>query len=135
MRSGHKQTDVGVIPEAWDVRHLSQVAEIRGGIAKSSNALTSDPIAVHYLRVANVHDGYLDLSDMSVIQLNRRDLTRYTVMPGDVLMATGSGRVTSCISSVSSTGFLCITSRSSTLGWFPWLVLKPSGMSETVVRF
>ena len=89
VRPGYKQTEVGAIPEAWDVRPLAQVAEIRGGIAKNSNAPTSDPILVRYLRVANVQDGYLDLSDMSLILLSRRDLPRYRVLPGDVLMNEG----------------------------------------------
>ena len=89
VRPGYKQTDVGVIPEEWEVKPLSRLAEIRGGIAKNSNVETVDPILVHYLRVANVQDGFLDLSEMSKIQLSRRDLTRYQVLPGDVLMNEG----------------------------------------------
>ena len=88
-RPGYRPSKVGVIPAAWEVKQLSEVAEIRGGIAKNSNAPAADPISVHYLRVANVQDGYLNLSDMSVIQLSRRDLSRYTVLPGDVLMNEG----------------------------------------------
>ena len=89
LRPGYKQTEVGVIPEAWDVKPLSRSAEIRGGIAKNSNVVASDPIAVHYLRVANVQDGFLDLAEMSTIELSRYDLARYTVFPGDVLMNEG----------------------------------------------
>ncbi|MDO9224913.1 MAG: restriction endonuclease subunit S [Pseudomonadota bacterium] len=89
MKPGYKQTEVGVIPEEWEVRPLSLVAEIRGGIAKNSNVEPADPISVHYLRVANVQDGYLDLAEMSKIQLSRHDLNRYRVLPGDVLMNEG----------------------------------------------
>ncbi|WP_310450849.1 restriction endonuclease subunit S [Sulfuritalea sp.] len=88
-KPAYKQTEVGLIPEDWDVGPLSRVAEIRGGIAKNSNVEASDPISVHYLRVANVQDGFLDLSEMSKIQLSRHDLKRYTVLPGDVLMNEG----------------------------------------------
>jgi type I restriction enzyme S subunit len=48
-----------------------------------------DPITAHYLRVANVQDGYLDLSEMKTIQVERSDLERYRVHPGDVLMNEG----------------------------------------------
>lgn len=89
MRTGYKQTEVGEIPEDWDVLPLCHLAQIRGGIAKNSNVDVSDPISVHYLRVANVQDGYLDLSEMSKIELSRHDLNRYTVLPGDVLMNEG----------------------------------------------
>lgn len=89
MRKGYKQTEVGAIPNDWDLLPLSQLADIRGGIAKNSNVSVTDPISVHYLRVANVQDGYLDLSEMSKIELSRHDLKHYTVLPGDVLMNEG----------------------------------------------
>ena len=89
VRQGYKQTEVGVIPDSWDVKPLSLVAEIRGGLAKNSNVEVTDPISVHYLRVANVQDGFLDLSEMSEIRMSRHDLKRYSVFSGDVLMNEG----------------------------------------------
>ena len=89
LRAGYKQTAVGVIPEDWEVRPLFRVADIRGGIAKNANTTISDPISVHYLRVANVQDGFLSLGEMSKIELSRGDLGRFRVLPGDVLMNEG----------------------------------------------
>ena len=89
VRPGYKQTEVGLIPEDWAVTPLSRVADIRGGIAKNANTSISDPISVHYLRVANVQDGFLSLGDVSRIELSRGDLLRYKVLPGDVLMNEG----------------------------------------------
>ncbi len=89
LRAGYKQTEVGVIPVDWEVRPLFRVADIRGGIAKNANTTISDPISVHYLRVANVQDGFLSLGEMSKIELSRGDLGRYRVLPGDVLMNEG----------------------------------------------
>ena len=85
----YKQTEVGLIPKDWDVRPLSRLADIRGGIAKNGNTTVLDPISVHYLRVANVQDGFLSLGEMSKIELSRGDLPRYKVLPGDVLMNEG----------------------------------------------
>jgi len=86
---GYKLTEVGVIPEEWEVLQLTDVAAIKAGIAKNSNALPIDPVSVHYLRVANVQDGFLSLAEMSEIRVNRSDLQRYAVLPGDVLMNEG----------------------------------------------
>jgi type I restriction enzyme, S subunit len=89
LPEGYKLTEVGVIPEDWDVKPLCNIAEIRSGIAKNSKVSVIDPIFVHYLRVANVQDGFLDLKDMSKIGVSRNDLKRYAVLPGDVLMNEG----------------------------------------------
>lgn len=85
----YKQTEVGVIPKDWDVKPLNRLAQIRSGIAKNSNSSVTNPIHVHYLRVANVQDGFLDLTEISRITISRDDLNRYAVLPGDVLMNEG----------------------------------------------
>jgi type I restriction enzyme S subunit len=89
LKPGYKQTEVGVIPEGWEVRRLSDLAKIRSGIAKNSNASLSNPVTVPYLRVANVQDGFLDLGEVSSISIGRDDLERYLLSPGDVLMNEG----------------------------------------------
>ena len=89
---GYKLTEVGVIPEEWEVKYLRDVAQIRSGIAKNANSSVADPVVVHYLRVANVQDGFLDLSDMSQLEVSRSDLQRFSVLPGDVLMNEGGDR-------------------------------------------
>jgi len=90
--AGYKQTEVGIIPKEWDAKPLRVVAQIRSGIAKNANTAISDPVPVHYLRVANVQDGFLDLSEMSKIEVSRSDLQRFAVLPGDVLMNEGGDR-------------------------------------------
>ncbi len=86
---GYKQTEVGVIPEDWRILPLIELAKIRSGIAKNSNKIVHNPVLVHYLRVANVQDGYLNLSDMSEISVSREDIAQYALLPGDVLMNEG----------------------------------------------
>ena len=41
---GYKQTEVGVIPEDWEVRILNDLAQIRTGIAKNSNISANNPV-------------------------------------------------------------------------------------------
>ncbi len=82
-------TERGALPGDWDVVELATRATIQSGIAKNANAALRDPISVPYLRVANVQDGYLDLREVALIQIERSDLNRYAVLPGDVLMNEG----------------------------------------------
>jgi type I restriction enzyme, S subunit len=89
VRAGYRQTEVGVIPQDWEVVVLADVAKVKSGIAKNSNISVSNPVSVSYLRVANVQDGYLNLAEMSQIQVSQSDVTRYEVLHGDVLMNEG----------------------------------------------
>lgn len=82
-------TDIGSLPRDWHVWRLNELATIRTGIAKNGGANVDNPILVHYLRVANVQDGYLDLSEMNQLKIRAEDLKRYAVLPGDMLMNEG----------------------------------------------
>jgi len=89
LTEGYKNTPIGTIPSDWTVRSLDELAEIRTGIAKNSGATVSNPVLVHYLRVANVQDGFLDLSEMSQLRVSREDVRHYAVLAGDMLMNEG----------------------------------------------
>jgi type I restriction enzyme, S subunit len=84
-----RPTELGALPDDWQVIWLATRATIQSGIAKNGNAALRDAVAVPYLRVANVQDGYLDLREVALIEIERSDLNRYAVLPGDVLMNEG----------------------------------------------
>lgn len=84
-----RPTELGALPADWAVIELATRSTIQSGIAKNANAVLRDPVAVPYLRVANVQDGYLDLREVAWIEIERADLNRYAVLPGDVLMNEG----------------------------------------------
>lgn len=87
--SRRQPTELGALPADWDVIELATRATIQSGIAKNANVVLRDPVAVPYLRVANVQDGYLDLREVALIEIEHADLNRYAVLPGDVLMNEG----------------------------------------------
>lgn len=85
---GYKKTKVGVIPEDWKLSKLAELAKIQTGIqkgAKTEGILVSLP----YIRVANVQDGYLKLSEIKEIQVARNKVERFSLKKGDVLMTEG----------------------------------------------
>jgi len=74
--------------EKWPVELLSEVAEIRTGIAKGKKGL-NEPMQLPYLRVANVQDGHIDLAEVKTIEVELAQVDRYALQPGDVLMTEG----------------------------------------------
>ena len=73
----------------WPEVPLGALAEIAGGITLGRTVSNQGAIEVPYLRVANVQDGYLDLSEVKTITILRSEMDRYFLKPGDVLMNEG----------------------------------------------
>jgi type I restriction enzyme S subunit len=67
---------------------LADVAEVRTGVAKGSKR-PRNPVELPYLRVANVQAGALDLSAVLTIEVEGKDVPRYSLRTGDVLMTEG----------------------------------------------
>lgn len=80
---------LGAIPMHWGVARLKFVAQVQTGIAKGKDNSGKQTVEVPYLRVANVQDGYLDLDEVSTIEIPADDLPRYRLRAGDVLMNEG----------------------------------------------
>ena len=87
-----------VITEAFSVENntpnvcLSDIAQIIGGITKGRDLSGTETIELPYLRVANVQNGYLDLSEIKTIKLRVDEKERYLLKPGDVLYTEGGDR-------------------------------------------
>jgi type I restriction enzyme, S subunit len=84
-----KQTEIGSIPNSWEVLPLSDCAVVQTGIAKGRKVDPKEAVEVPYLRVANVQDGYLDLSEMKTITIRRAELQRFALETGDVVLTEG----------------------------------------------
>lgn len=97
-----------MLPKGWKRVPLHKIAEVRTGLAKGKQGL-KDPIELPYLRVANVQDGHIDLTEVKTIALGKADMDRYALLAGDVLMTEGgdfdklgrgavwSGEITPCL--------------------------------------
>lgn len=83
-----KQTEFGLIPEGWEVVPLRTVAHVQTGVAKGKKDI-QDPVELPYLRVANVQDGHIDLTELKTIAVSASHVERYSLRSGDVLMTEG----------------------------------------------
>lgn len=77
-------------PAGWSSTLLHRVAEVRSGLSKSSKR-EGPTVKKPYLRVANVQNGFLDLSDIKEIDVPANQVERFTLNPGDLLLIEGNG--------------------------------------------
>lgn len=80
---------LGGIPKHWSVCNLKFLASAQTGIAKGKDNKDKDTVEVPYLRVANVQDGYLDLAEITTMEIPTCELDRFSLKTGDVLMNEG----------------------------------------------
>jgi type I restriction enzyme, S subunit len=79
-------------PKTWFITRLGDVAEVQTGLALNSNQQdrhSNNPVRLPYLRVANVQDGHLDLSEIKYIDIPKDKVSRYLLQKDDVLMTEG----------------------------------------------
>jgi type I restriction enzyme S subunit len=86
MKSGYKQTEVGVIPEEWEVSSVRQKGEVLTGKALAANAPGRQR---PYLRTKNVFDGRIDIEDVLTMPMTDEQFTQFQIQNGDVLLNEG----------------------------------------------
>ncbi len=81
-----KEHSVGM--ESWNTRILSEVSTLQTGLMKGKN-YSGKTVMLPYLRVANVQDGFLNLSEIKEIEVSEELIDRYSLKNGDVLFTEG----------------------------------------------
>ena len=80
-----KMTDIGLVPEDWEIVKLGQVFETQLGkmlSQKSRTGKSSKP----YLRNRNVQWGFIDFSDLVYMDFNDREMKKFRLEKGDLLI-------------------------------------------------
>jgi type I restriction enzyme, S subunit len=80
---------LGEVPAHWVVGPLRWYATIQGGIAKGKDYEGRETVSLPYLRVANVQNGFVDLTEVKEISVLESEVGRYSLRSGDVLMNEG----------------------------------------------
>jgi type I restriction enzyme, S subunit len=83
-----KQTEIGEIPESWDVVRVGELFEIQLGKMLSQKARRGIG-ARPYLRNANVQWGWLDLSEVYEMDFSDVEFAKFSLRPEDVLVCEG----------------------------------------------
>ena len=75
-----------------NTKKLSEISDITGGITKGRDLKQAETIYLPYLRVANVQNGFLDLTEIKEIELKVDEKEKYLLKKGDVLYTEGGDR-------------------------------------------
>ena len=87
VKPGHKQTQVGVIPEDWDVKPLGQVGESLIGLTYKPEDVRKHGTLV--LRSSNIQEGMLRFDDN--VFVDKEIPSRLMVRPEDILVCVRNG--------------------------------------------
>lgn len=77
------------LPDGWSLVMLKRLAEIQSGLTLGKVYEDEDVVEYPYLRVANVQDGYVDLDDVSTLEVPPAFAAGVMLRAGDVLMTEG----------------------------------------------
>jgi type I restriction enzyme S subunit len=84
-----QETRFGKVPKHWQIVPLSDCSFVQTGVTKGRKFGNEATMTVPYLRVANVQDGHLDLSEIKEIRIRKSELDRYRLQFGDVVLTEG----------------------------------------------
>lgn len=86
LRSGYKKTEVGVIPEDWEVCPVKSKGEVLTGKALAVNGPGKQR---PYLRTKNVFEGRIDIDDVLTMPMTDDQFAQFQLQHGDVLLNEG----------------------------------------------
>lgn len=89
---GPRTEELPELPTGWTWATLAQLTNIKGGVTVDKKRDPSDPVTVPYLRVANVQNGYLDLTDIKEITVERHTADACLLQTNDILLNEGGDR-------------------------------------------
>jgi type I restriction enzyme S subunit len=76
-------------PAHWKLRRVDEVADVGSGVTLGKDVSGFKSVAVPYLRVANVQDGHLELSEIKTVRVRVDEVESFRLEAGDVLMTEG----------------------------------------------
>lgn len=83
-----KMTEVGPVPESWELYHIKDLFEIQLGKMLSKKA-KSGILSKPYLRNKNVQWGKIDVSDLYEMDFNEKEQRKFRLNYGDLLVCEG----------------------------------------------
>jgi len=88
LPEGFKMTELGPLPEEWEVVRLGDIFEIQQGKALSpKHRMGKSPFP--FLRTANILWGQIDLSVVDEMDFTNEEVQRFKLLPGDLLVCEG----------------------------------------------
>jgi type I restriction enzyme, S subunit len=78
------------LPRGWAWAKVGQLGNVSGGLTKNADR-EGHPLKLPYLRVANVREAHVDLSNLRTIGIAKGEIGRTLLKTGDLLFVEGNG--------------------------------------------
>ena len=86
----HKQTEIGEIPQSWEVAKLDKLLQIvQYGTSRRCHTDTNE---IPVLRIPNIVGGKVDMSDLKFINPSEKEFQTFSLEIGDLLFVRTNGR-------------------------------------------
>lgn len=79
-------------PSHWPIKPLKSFAKITSGFTMGRDLSRYETVVVPYVTVANVQDGYFELSNISSTEIKKEEIHTDLLEYGDILMTEGGDR-------------------------------------------
>lgn len=84
-----KDTEVGMIPEGWEVVRLGEVFYVQQGKQLSGKEVRDGKIKKPFLRTSNLSWGYINISNVDEMYFTPEEFEKLKLKKGDVLVCEG----------------------------------------------
>ncbi|MGC8727744.1 MAG: restriction endonuclease subunit S [Elusimicrobiales bacterium] len=84
-----KQTEIGEIPENWEVVRLGDFFEIKQGKQLSSKENITGKISKPFLRTSNIYWNKIDTTNISYMYFANEEIVKLKLIKGDILICEG----------------------------------------------
>ena len=92
-----KQTEIGLVPESWEVVKINEIFNIQQGKQVSKSNRVGDN-QKSFLRTANIFWGKIDFNELDKMHFSINEETKFTLLKEDLLVCEGGdvGRTAIC---------------------------------------
>ena len=100
IREGYKETEIGIIPEDWEVRSVYDVSEkvCVGFVGSLSRFYTNSDTGVPLIRTTNLTENFIDEKDMKYVSQEFHEKNKKSqLIKGDILVARHGSNGKACL--------------------------------------
>ena len=84
-----KETEIGLVPEDWEVVKLGEVFDVQQGKQLSEKESKEGKIRKPFLRTSNLNWGYIDISSIDEMYFTSEEFNKLKLESGDILICEG----------------------------------------------
>ena len=86
---GYKMTELGALPEEWEVVRLGEIFNVQQGKQLSEKESKEGKVKKSFLRTSNLNWGHIDISSIDEMYFTSEEFRKLKLESGDILVCEG----------------------------------------------